>query len=30
MSLAEALLLWIAASCLLGPFIGRFIACGGA
>lgn len=30
MSLAAAILLWIAVSCLLGPFIGLFIACGDA
>lgn len=30
MSLADALLLWIAASCLLGPAIGLFIAYGEA
>ena len=30
MSLALALALWVAASCLLGPAIGHFIACGEA
>jgi hypothetical protein len=30
MTLAAFLLLWVAASCLLGPAIGLFISCGGA